>query len=320
MPCSASTDTSSYPSPYARRLPVSAAAAMVLASALALSCGEWEAFERGRPSSVGSTTTLDDFNKAQSLGHLALAAVMARNLSTEASTGNVLVDYLGLHNSEEASYLLDRYLEIIGTVDPARLKDRQQRLAYWINGYNAAVIKGVLANFKGDSNFKVTDLAFFDTFAYSFGGVALTLNQVEHGVVRGVFDHPGVKAASSATQTKIVQWHKDLWAQGKVDSRVHAAFNCAALSCPNLMATAPHAFTAAALDKQLDAAVKAWLDSGAKGAGKDGISKLFDWYKADFQASHGTVDAFIKAHRTNGLTGVDSTRYLNYDWTLNIKR
>jgi hypothetical protein len=159
---------------------------------------------------------------------------------------------------------------------------------------------------------------FFDNPVHTFGGQKMTLNHVEQGVLRGKWSHASVPR-SGALLAQLKAWHDELWGQRKLDARFHAAVNCAAVSCPNLLGVAPFAYDPDRLDEQLDAATTAWLDSPDKGAGPNGISRLFEWYREDFEASHGTVDKFIAAFRTDGLKGVDTSRHLDYDWTLNIK-
>ncbi len=298
-----------------RRLTVPATTAALLL--LTLGCGQWQQYD-GAPPPAGGSATIDTLGKVTRMDHLALSGLLSRFLMRSTDGKLVLVDYDAIDASEEARYLLAQALAMTATIDSSDLANEKERLAYWINGYNAAVIKGVLLRYKGDHTFKVINVPFFDGLTFTFGGVALTLNQLEHGVARGKLDHKAFASASKTVKDAVARWHKELWKDGKVDSRIHAAFNCAARSCPNLMDAAPAVFHAGSLDKQLQAATVNWVDDTAKGAGPDGISRLFEWYAEDFVASHGSVDAFIKAHRTGGLTGVKTGAYLTYDWTLNI--
>ncbi len=156
---------------------------------------------------------------------------------------------------------------------------------------------------------------FFDQPIWRFGGVALSLNQVEHGIVRGDFDHPSLNGLETATRMAIEGFHTELWDGDAPDPRLHVALNCASISCPDLGATTPQAFRAATLEAQLVSLARRFLANPLKGAGPNGISSLFSWYRADFVEG---VEAFIEAYREDGLTGVDTSRLLPYDWTLNI--
>lgn len=304
------------------RPPLKAISAALLGAAVLLTagCAEYVAYDDGFELPGGQApASLEGFT-ASALGHLQLRGLMSRYVGPGADGAYVLLDYDALAASDEARFTLDQYLAVLAAVDPAKLTSRAERLAYWINAYNAAVVRGVLARYKGDPTFKVTSSGtFFDDPVHTFGGQKMTLNHLEQGVLRGAWSHASIPR-SGALLEQLKTWHAELWgAGGKVDPRFHAAVNCAALSCPNLLAAAPFAYDAASLEAQLQAATVAWLDSAAKGAGPAGISRLFDWYRDDFVASHGGVDAFIAAYRTGGLQGVDSGRFLDYDWTLNIK-
>ena len=48
------------------------------------------------------------------------------------------------------------------------------------------------------------------------------------------------------------------------------------------------------------------------------LSRIFDWYKADFEKSAGSLESFLRRYRT-GATIPDGLRieYLEYSWALN---
>jgi hypothetical protein len=301
------------------RIPPGAAPLLALTLLLAVAgCGEWVVYDPDADAGGGQCSNAD-FPKVTTMQHLAQAGLMARYISYTGDGLYTLVDYDGIKASSEASYQVDQIRSNFAAVDPSNLKDEKQRLAYWFNGYNISVIAGVLANYNGDHKFRVTDSgSFFDRSLYTFGGVTLSLNQLEMGVLRGVLNHDAVLNASAAVQAQIAKWHKEAWGGKTPDPRLHAVINCSALSCPNQLANPPYVYDPDKVEQQLADATKNWLDNEEKGAGKNGISALFQWYTPDFEATHGSVDNFIKAYRTNGLTGVDTSKYLDYDWTLNI--
>ena len=293
---------------------------MLLLAVLIAGCGEWVDYDGTTRGGAGfAGVEVGAFPEDGALSHEALSGLMSRYLSTSADKKYVLLDYDSILKTEDR-YQLKAILFMAAEVDPSKLKDKDERLAFWINGYNAAVIAGVLSEYAGSAGYKVTDSGtFFDSGTTSFGGVALTHNQIENGVIRGQWDNKSLDSASDEALARMKTWHQELWGGGKIDARFHAAVNCAALGCPNLLADAPYVYRAATLDAQLEKATKAWLDNPDKGAGASGISKLFDWYKADFVADAGSVEAFIKAHRTGGAAGVKLGAFLSYDWTLNHK-
>jgi hypothetical protein len=108
------------------------------------------------------------------------------------------------------------------------------------------------------------------------------------------------------------------------DARIHFAVNCAARSCPPLW---PEAYTADAVDEQLDRAVRNLLGSPAhfavERAGQSTVrlNKVLDWYKDDFGGIDGlrTFLAPFLAVDDAELLQDRSTRvdFFDYDWTLN---
>ncbi|NUQ01625.1 MAG: DUF547 domain-containing protein, partial [Armatimonadetes bacterium] len=113
------------------------------------------------------------------------------------------VDYPKLaHNPD-----FDRYLQELATADPGAMANEQERLATYLNAYNAFVIKGIVDNWPLT---QVTNVAgFFDKKTYPFAGRELTLDQIENTLARAVGD-----------------------------PRVHAALVCGAVGCPDLRAEA----------------------------------------------------------------------------------
>lgn len=280
-------------------------------------CGAWIQYPDDYE--TPDTPALDDFPDVDHLAHLTFDGLLAEHLRVSEDGLYVLIDYDGWAASGESIYLLDSYLAALNTVDPADLADSSERIAYWLNGYNASVIHGVLLDYGGDAEYSVLDSGvFFDDPIHAFAGHLLTLNQIEHGVLRGDMANPAVTSADEDTQAAIEGFHADVWDDGELDARIHVALNCASLGCPNLRSTAPFAYKPATLEEQLYETSAAFCDNTQKGAGPDGISRIFDWYGSDFDAEYGGVAGFIEDYRDGGLGGVDTDTWLPYDWSLNI--
>jgi hypothetical protein len=222
------------------------------------------------------------------------------------------VDYDAILASAEAMDTLGDYVGALATVDPGALADADERLAYWLNAYNAWTLYAVVGELDADPDYDVEAGGFllFATRFVEVDGVALTLNELEGGVLRGaetIWPDDATEAAGNA-------WHEELFGDGAPDARLHMGLNCSSRSCPNL---SPGAFQGARVDEQLETLTAAFLDHAGKGAGPNGVSQLFTWYKADFEADAGSVEAFIDAHRAGGVDGVDLDARLPYDWSLN---
>ncbi len=200
---------------------------------------------------------------------------------------------------------LNEYLGTLHAVTKAELEswNPKQRMAFWINTYNAHVVKLVSDNYPVDSirdlgtllN-KVWDKRFIEMKALHPSGKDknLSLDDVEHKILRPRF----------------------------LDARVHAAVNCASDSCPPLRG---EAFTAKKLDEQLDEQVRSWIADESRNrfdlaAGKIEISEIFKWFKEDFVRDAGSVDKYLARYASadkQALIKSAKLSYLDYDWNLN---
>jgi hypothetical protein len=201
-----------------------------------------------------------------------------------------LVDYAGLREQRAA---LDAYLK---AAEDAR---GEHGLAFWINVYNASVLRDLLDSGK-KLPAKVTDVkGFFDARKHKVNGAEQTLNELE-GFVRK-------------------QWK---------DPRVHFALNCGAQSCPPLL---PRAFADDKLEATLSELTRTFLDGPGLVLDETKkelrATKLLDWYKEDFAGKDGTLEAFLRKHVTDAkkLAALDpqsgwKLAFQDYDWAPNAGR
>jgi len=124
-------------------------------------------------------------------------------------------------------------------------------------------------------------------------GRALSLNDIEHGILRKTWRDP----------------------------RVHYAINCASMSCPSIM---PEAFTGATLESMLTQGARDYINHsrGAKIVdGKLTLSEIFSWYRRDFGASDGEVIAHVATYAEpalkDALARIETIAGYDYDWSLN---
>ena len=229
------------------------------------------------------------------------------------------VDYTALKNDARD---LERYYLLLSTYSPDSHPDlfptEQSKLAYWLNAYNAAVIKTVLTYYpiSGVEDirppvflfFLPQKSGFFLCQRLTFGGETTSLYFLEQHVIRKRFAHP----------------------------RVHFALNCASGGCPHLP---QQAFTAEHLDEQLDHEARKFL-AEARNFVIDHVRKtillssIFDWYESDFRSwlQHQCpgqtatlldyVALYVSAEKTEELRRAASyrVRFLPYDWRLNDQR
>ncbi len=204
------------------------------------------------------------------------------------------------------------YLAQLATFEPTALSRNGQK-AFWINAYNAHVLRGVMDKLAGNAKFSVSDkgFVFFDEVRYKAAGQTLSLNEIENGILRGDWGHKSLKKTPATRLQRMKQLNAGV---GKVDPRIHFALVCASLGCPNLRAGA---FTEKDLEAQLQQDTRAYINDPLKGAGPQGISALFSWFKKDFIAANLPPKKFITKYYTSSPKTILFTKQLKYSWKLN---
>lgn len=224
------------------------------------------------------------------------------------------VRYGVLQEDERVQAGLDLAVAQLAAIDPAELATPADRLAFWINAYNTLVLASAAKAYAGDPAFRVDQdgFAFFDRREHDVGGALYSLNEIEHGVIRGARTHASTGSLPDAEWEALRAQHEAAFGGAPLDARVHFVLNCASTSCPPL---APFPYDGENLAAQMEAATAAFLADEEKGAGPNGVSELFAFYQEDFDAEGG-VEAFIARYRPAG--SFDAFRYLFYDWSLNV--
>ncbi|MBX7240874.1 MAG: DUF547 domain-containing protein [Bacteroidia bacterium] len=221
----------------------------------------------------------DPSPKKPDLSHSVFNNLLKKYVS---STGKV--DYKGIKSEKDKLY---EYLEVLEANPPQQSWDRNKRLAYWINAYNANTIKMIIENYPTSSITKITAKPWDQAIA-KIGDKTYTLNQIENEIIRPTFKEP----------------------------RIHFAVNCAAKSCPKLH---NEAFMPEKLDAQLEKMAKAFInnkEANVISEKKAELSKIFEWYKDDFAAAGGVI-AFINKYSDVEVKDNAKVTYREYDWNLN---
>lgn len=194
--------------------------------------------------------------------------------------------------------LLSNYLNSLQQTDTTKL-NRNEQYAFWVNLYNASVVNVALKNYPLKSILKVKSNPLdlkgpFNDVVAKVNGRALTPDTIESGIVRPIWNDPNL----------------------------HYAFNCAAVSCPNLNASA---FKGSTINSQLEAAAKSFINDPRAVTLKNGkltASKIYFWYSEDFGGEKGVLKHIIKyanpatKQKLAGKTKIDA---YEYDWTLNAR-
>ncbi len=196
------------------------------------------------------------------------------------SSGNV--DYKSFSGNRGG---LDAYLEDLAGKEPPESAGKNEKLAYYINLYNAATVQLILDNYPLKS---IQDInSPWDTKRVKIGGRMVSLGDIEHKILRKM-DEP----------------------------RIHFAINCASFSCPRLM---NWAFTPGQMESQLQEATTGFIRDTAKNRISKSslqLSTIFDWYKMDF-TENGTLIEYLNRFTENPISPDAKITYLEYDWSLN---
>jgi hypothetical protein len=200
-----------------------------------------------------------------------------------------LVDYAGLAGDRR----LEAYLTMLANTEPAGITDEAERLAFWINAYNAFTLELVIEHLPLHS---IREIAHDGTGPWDIpfiviAGTRYTLNQIEHEIIRREFSEP----------------------------RIHMVLVCAARGCPPLRA---EAYGGAALEEQMDDNTRRFMADPAKNryeaeTGTLLLSEIFSWFGEDFVRAYGSVQTFVRPYYRLEEGREFTIRYLPYDWSLN---
>ena len=193
------------------------------------------------------------------------------------------VNYRGFIGDRAA---LQSYLDSLTAHPPQPDWQHNDRLAYWLNAYNAFTVALICDHYPLKSIRDLDKGKTWDVKRIPIGDKMYSLNDIENKIVRPEFK----------------------------DARIHFALNCAARSCPPLH---NRAFTAENLQGALTGRTRAFVnDPKSNAIGAEGIqlNKIFDWYAADF----GDLYSFLKKYYRGQMPAEKTPiSYKEYDWRLN---
>ncbi|XP_078088961.1 uncharacterized protein LOC144506558 [Mustelus asterias] len=229
-----------------------------------------------------------------------------------------LVDYKSMMKNP----IFDKYCELATQLQRLNIEglSREEKLAFFINVYNALVIHGTIK--QGPPKNMWQRYKFFNVVSYMIGGEVFSLQDIENGVLRG--NRKGIAQMSKPfskgdPRLKI--------ALEEAEPLIHFALNCGVLSCPPIKT-----YSAEEIDKQLKISAAAFLDS-SDGCHVDvskkevRVSQLFKWYKADFGGTDEKLLSWLLEHLGDSPKkaalkelldhGEIKIATLPYDWSTN---
>ncbi len=232
-----------------------------------------------------------------------------------------MVNYKNLKANRKS---LDTFVGTIGKLDRKTYEKwtEAEKIAFWVNAYNALTLRAIIDHYPIKSSWTKSLVypknsirqiyGVWDKLQFVIMGKKMTLNSIEHDVVRKKFQEP----------------------------RIHMALVCAAMGCPQLRR---EPYTGAELDEQLDEQARKFLGDRTKfridrDGGRIQLSSIFEWFADDFVKGYGTdsrfegrskseravlnfISGYLDHEEANYLAGERSRiLYIKYDWSLNEQR
>ena len=211
------------------------------------------------------------------------------------------VDYSGLAEDRD---LLDGYIGAFADAPidaflPEAGPLTGEQIAFWVNLYNAATLQLIIDHFPLLSIMDINGEATWDLALYEVGGHPVSLNRMEHEILRPL----------------------------GMDPRVHFVLNCASIGCPPLYT---HALTEENAEAILESATEVFANSDVYVTiDVDGRSVEFSpillWYQDDFggpEAARDFIASYVRDPEKRGFllsypAALICFKY--YNWNLNIQ-
>lgn len=214
---------------------------------------------------------------AEAFNHNAWNDILKKHVS---KLGNVNYNSIKSNRKE-----LTNYIASLGDNMPNNTWVKEDKLAYWINAYNAMTVDLIVRNMPIKSIKNIKDP--WDQRLWKLGSKWYNLDQIENKILRKM-DEP----------------------------RIHFAIVCASFSCPKLQ---NEAFTASKLETQLTNATRGFLSDTKRNKISENrieLSKIFKWFKKDFEQNSSLTD-FLSKYLDITVLDKAKKSYLDYNWYLN---
>jgi hypothetical protein len=229
------------------------------------------------PSFILKTKIAKDSLYKEVFDHSGFNALLQKNVSQEGK-----VNYAAFKKDRT---VLRMYLFALGKYTPNKMWSKQEKLAYWINAYNAMTIDLIIRN-QPIGSIKEIDNPWKQSL-WKLGGAMYNLDTIEHQILRKMDD-----------------------------PRIHFAINCASFSCPTLL---NEAYTAAKIEGQLQSATRRFVNDTQRNTIAPQaitISKIFKWFSKDFKKNQSLIE-FLNTYSTIKIQRNANINYMDYNWELN---
>ena len=217
------------------------------------------------------------FGFSQDLDHKLWSELLSKHVSESGE-----VNYKSF---KKDSVKLKDYISYLSKNTPSNGATKNEKLAYWINLYNALTVDLIVRNYPIKSIKDIKNP--WKQRLWETANLSYNLDEIEHDILRKMNE-----------------------------PRIHFAIVCASISCPKLQ---NKAFKAKTLDTQLTKATKTFLANNTKNEitkNQLKLSKIFKWFSKDFETK-GTVIDFINLYTSTTISKDAKINYKDYNWNLN---
>jgi Protein of unknown function, DUF547 len=222
-------------------------------------------------------------------------------------------DYAALVRSPERERLA-ACLIALADFDIKRVQIPSQ-LAFWLNVFNAGVLRDA-PELESAAAVRMVQ-AFFERPRLRIGEHSYSLDDIEHGLLRGNVAKPGRSQPPMKRGDARLEYMPIVF-----EERMHFALHSACRSSPPL-----RAFDGGKLDRQLEEAATDYIRRNVRVERQGAVlvlPRIFRWFAEDFGGDRGIVDFVVSRIADEAVVdmidrrmGDVALRYVEFDWTLN---
>lgn len=241
---------------------------------------------------------------------LCFMAVLGTTLQAQESAEDLAQEYLKNVKIDLPCDSVKLKLSQISSEDLSKqLSSDAVKLAFWLNIYNAITQENLHAHPEWFKD-KKSRATFYGSKLIKVGGKHLSLDQIEHGILRRNMNKFSLGYVKKLFSRGIVRQ----WRPSYIDPRIHFSLNCGASSCPPILF-----YESNKVQEQLDISSGGYLQSECQRSGDTlAVPALFSWFRGDFGGKKGMYQMLEKY-------GVLQTGerpkiiYKAYNWELSLK-
>ena len=235
-------------------------------------------------------------------------ASLTNEVTNTSELNNISEQFLQkIKDGEDTSAIQEKLANISLERLQNELTNDAQKLAFWINIYNA-YIQVILAEHPEYYDDRGT---FFSKEQINIAGETIAFSKIEHGIIRKSQWELGLGYFRKVFPDK---FERKLRVR-KRDYRIHFALNCGAKDCPPVAIYSPNR-----IEEQLKKGTETYLkrtseyDANSK---EVAVTSLFSWFRGDFGGKSGIKKILTQHDIIPGTKDVE-LKYKNYDWTLDL--